>query len=186
MTVSSTVPVAAAAIDGALRVDVRTPGEFAREHPAGAINVPLGGLSGEGSLLRDLGGDVGSPVFLFCQTGQRARLAQARLASADRRVLVVEGGLEAWREAGLPVVEGTGRGISLERQVRIVAGTLTLLGAVLAFTLHPGFAALSGFIGAGLVFAGLTNSCGMALLLARLPWNRAAACALARAHPSPR
>jgi len=186
LTVSATVPIAAAAIDGALRVDVRTPGEFAREHPAGAINVPLGELSGDGSLLRDLGGDVGPAVLLFCQTGQRARLAQAQIGGAGRRVLVVEGGLEAWRGAGLPVVEGKGHGISLERQVRILAGTLALAGAVLALSLHPGFAALSGFIGAGLVLAGLTNSCGMALLLARLPWNRAAACAPKSAHPSPR
>lgn len=186
MILPATSPIAAAVMDGALRIDVRTPGEFAKEHVSGAINVPLGEISDVGETLEALGGDVRSTVLLFCQTGKRARLAEARIASADRRVLVVEGGLEAWRGAGLPVVEGTGRGISLERQVRIVAGLLTLAGVVLALTLHPGFAALSGFIGAGLVFAGLTNSCGMALLLARLPWNRVAACGPARAHPSPR
>lgn len=173
-------------MEGAIRIDVRTPGEFAREHPAGAINIPLGEISEDGTELEALGGHVSSPVLLFCQTGQRARLAQARVAGAPRRVLVVEGGLESWRGAGLPVVEGRGHGISLERQVRILAGSLTLAGAILALTRHPGFAALSGFIGAGLVFAGLTNSCGMALLLARLPWNRRAACAPASASPSPR
>jgi rhodanese-related sulfurtransferase len=85
----------------------------------------------------------------------------------------VEGGTLAWEAAGLPVVRGQ-KVISLERQVRIVAGFLVLVGALLAMTVHPYFAGLSAFVGAGLMFAGITDTCGMGMLLARMPWNQVA------------
>lgn len=83
---------------------------------------------------------------------------------------VLEGGIQAWDKAGLPLIRGR-KTISLERQVRIAAGTLVLTGAILAWLVHPWFIALSGFVGAGLVFAGITDTCGMGMLLARIPWN---------------
>jgi rhodanese-related sulfurtransferase len=86
--------------------------------------------------------------------------------------VVVVGGTLAWTAAGLPVVRGEAKMISLERQVRIAAGALVATGAVLAQVVHPGFIWLSGVVGAGLVFAGITDFCGMGLLIARLPWNR--------------
>jgi rhodanese-related sulfurtransferase len=99
-------------------------------------------------------------------------MACARLQAAGQaNVVNVEGGTLAWAEAGLPVVRGP-KAISLERQVRIAAGSLVLLGAVLGWFVHPAFVGLSAFIGAGLVFAGVTDTCGMALLLARMPWNQ--------------
>jgi rhodanese-related sulfurtransferase len=88
--------------------------------------------------------------------------------------VVVEGGTEAWIAAGLPVDRGTVTAISLERQVRIAAGALVLLGVLLGWLVHPAFFGLSGFVGAGLVFAGITDFCGMGLLLARMPWNNRA------------
>lgn len=94
------------------------------------------------------------------------------MAAGYSGIHVVEGGTQGWVAAGLPVVSLGKKSISIERQVRIGAGILVLLGIVLGFMVHPGFFVLSGFIGAGLVFAGVTDWCGMALLLARAPWNR--------------
>jgi rhodanese-related sulfurtransferase len=87
-------------------------------------------------------------------------------------VVNVEGGTLAWEAAGLPLVHGARKAISLERQVRIAAGFLVLVGAVLAMVVHPYFAGLSAFIGAGLMFSGITDTCGMAMVLARMPWNQ--------------
>jgi rhodanese-related sulfurtransferase len=92
-------------------------------------------------------------------------------AAGYTNVVNVEGGTKAWDEAGLPVVRGQ-KAISLERQVRIAAGTLVLIGALLGYFAHPYWIGLSAFVGAGLIFAGVTDTCGMAMLLARMPWNR--------------
>jgi rhodanese-related sulfurtransferase len=86
-------------------------------------------------------------------------------------VVCVEGGTDAWEQAGLPVVRGH-KVISLDRQVRMAAGLLVLLGVGLSFLVHPAFSALSAFVGAGLLFAGITDTCGMAMLLAKMPWNQ--------------
>jgi predicted branched-subunit amino acid permease len=86
--------------------------------------------------------------------------------------VVVTGGTEAWSAAGLAVTRGARRAIGLERQVRIGAGALVVLGVVLARVAHPDFVWLAAFVGAGLVFAGVTGFCGMGLLLAKAPWNR--------------
>ncbi|HEX6884897.1 MAG TPA: YgaP-like transmembrane domain [Planctomycetota bacterium] len=122
-----------------------------------------------------------APRLLLCRTGARAEEARRTLERLGLGGLtVIEGGLEALRAAGLEPERGRAR-LSLERQVRIAAGTLALTGAVLGFLVQPAFHALSGLVGAGLVVAGLTDWCGMGLLLARMPWNRGAAGAAPRA-----
>lgn len=168
-----------AALDALLRVrpdvkllDVRTPGEYAAVHLAGAYNVPLDALDEHGREIRT----VGAPVVLICGSGQRARQAEAALAAAGMPHLhVLDGGMRAWEAAGLPVRRGRGT-VSLERQVRIVAGALAAGGGLLALLVSPLFAVVPLVIGSGLVFAGVTDTCGMAMMLCRLPYNRPAQC----------
>ncbi len=158
---------------GLTLVDVRTPAEFSELHAAPARNLPLPDASPEA--LRALGhADPAAPLFVICQSGRRAEAACERLrAGGLEGAVVVAGGTEAWAAAGLPVVRGAKSAIGIERQVRIGAGALVVLGVVLAQTLHPGFIWVAGVVGAGLVFAGVTGFCGMALVLAKAPWNRA-------------
>ncbi len=153
-------------------LDVRTPVEYAEVHVSQARNEPVDGLRPKalfdsGRLPKD------RPVYLICRTGGRAAKAARKFAAEgfDHGV-VVEGGTEAWIAAGLPVKRGAVKVISLERQVRIVAGVLVLSGVLLAYFVHPGFVGISAFVGAGLIFAGITDWCGMGLLLAKLPWNK--------------
>jgi len=173
-TVSAVELDALLAIEPSLRlIDVRTPAEFAELHAATAINLPLPDVSP--ASLSALGhADPAAPVYVVCQSGKRAEAACVRLASSGfARAIVVSGGTEAWVAAGLPVVRGSSKAIGIERQVRIGAGALVLLGVVLAQTVNANFVWLSAFVGAGLVFAGVTGFCGMGLLLAKAPWNRA-------------
>lgn len=151
-------------------IDVRTAGEFDSVHVPQARNVPLDSL--EPTALLSTGVTrPGQPVYLLCQSGGRARRAAEKFSIAGiENAVVVEGGMQAWIEAGLPVTRGGGV-VSLERQVRIGAGSLVLLGVMLGWTVHPYFFGLSAFVGAGLVFAGITDFCGMGLLLAKAPWN---------------
>ena len=154
-------------------LDVRTPGEFEAEHIAGAYNVPLDTLAEHGPEIR---AGVSAPVVLVCRSGQRARRAEEALASAGMENLyVLEGGMTAWTAAGRPVRRGVPK-MSLERQVRIVAGALAATGGLLALFVNPIFAVLPAFVGSGLVFAGVTDSCTMGMLLARLPYNQPASC----------
>ena len=154
-------------------LDVRTPGEFAAEHIAGAYNVPLDTLSEHGAEIRAA---VKDPVVLVCRSGQRARKAEEALKSAGMSNLhILEGGVSAWTAAGQPVRRGVPR-LSLERQVRIAAGALAAAGGLLALIVNPLFAALPALVGSGLVFAGVTDTCAMGMLLARLPHNRPATC----------
>ena len=112
------------------------------------------------------------PLYLICRSGSRGRQACEKfLAAGFTNVINVEGGTLACVEAGLPVVRGK-KAISLERQVRIAAGSLVLLGVLLGWLVHPAFLGLSAFVGAGLVFAGITDTCGMGMMLARMPWNQ--------------
>ncbi|WAC17765.1 rhodanese-like domain-containing protein [Luteolibacter sp. SL250] len=145
-------------------IDVRTPLEFREVHAQGAKNLPLDTL--DPSSLPD-----GKPIYLLCRSGQRATRAAEKFSSSQLPV-VVEGGTLAWVEAGLPVVRSEKKVIGLERQVRIAAGSLVLTGFLLGWFVNPHFFFLSGFVGAGLVFAGITDWCGMGLLLAKAPWNR--------------
>jgi rhodanese-related sulfurtransferase len=153
-------------------IDVRTPVEFAEVHVEGFKNVPLNELRLE-SLNAQPSFSPERPVYLLCRSGQRASLAATQLANGGfPNAVVVEGGVQAWIAAGLPVKRGSSGVISLERQVRIGAGSLVLTGVILGSLVHPGFYGLSAFVGAGLVFAGITDWCGLGLLLARAPWNR--------------
>lgn len=149
-------------------LDVRTPVEFREVHVPFARNVPLDRLD---PLAVSGTPPSGEPVYVICRSGGRGRQACERLIAAGLSVVNVEGGTLAWADAGLPVVRGK-KAISLERQVRIAAGGLVLLGTALGLLAHPAFVGLAAFVGAGLVFAGLTDTCGMGMLLARMPWNR--------------
>lgn len=153
-------------------IDVRTPAEYAEAHVPQARLIPLDQLAPKKLIESgELPGD--QPIYILCRSGQRAAKAAAQFEREGySNAVVVGGGTLAWIEAGLPV-ERSGKGvISLERQVRIAAGSLVLTGAILGWFVHPGFIGLSAFVGAGLVFAGITDWCGMGLLLAKAPWNQ--------------
>ena len=155
-------------------LDVRTPLEFGEVHVRGAKNVPLDELNPTALLWPNT--DAGRTIYVICRSGTRGRKGCEKLAAAGfTHVINVDGGTQACERAGVPVVRGK-KVVSLERQVRIGAGGLALIGAILALTVHPWFAGLSAFVGAGLVFAGISDWCGMGLLLAKMPWNRGAAC----------
>ena len=161
-----------AAHPGRILLDVRTPAEFAEVHATPARNLPLPDVSP--STVATAGhGDPAAPVYLLCQTYPRAVAAADKLAAAGfKQPVVVTGGTEAWLAAGLPVVRGARKAVSIERQVRILAGSIVFTGVVLAQFVNPSFIWLSGFVGAGLVFAGVTDFCGMGILLTKAPWNR--------------
>ena len=152
-------------------LDVRTPAEFEEVHVAFARNVPLDRLDPAAVAA---GRSPEAPLYVICRSGSRGQKACEKLQAAGvKHVVNVEGGTLACVEAGLPVVRGR-RTISLERQVRIAAGLLVLLAVALGWFVHPGFLGLAAFVGAGLVFAGITDTCGMGMLLARMPWNQRA------------
>ncbi len=152
-------------------VDVRTPAEFREAHAEGARSVPLGSLDPKG-VMEGRVGPEGRPLYLICRSGARSRQAvEAFRKGGYEDVVNVEGGTLAWERAGLPLVRGE-KAISLERQVRISAGSLVVVGVTLGAFVHPGFLALAGFVGAGLVFSGVTDTCGMGMVLARMPWNQ--------------
>jgi len=154
-----------------LVLDVRTPREYASAHVPGALLEPL--ESFDSLRVAALLSPGQQSLYVICQSGTRARTAVEKLEVAGVKCCVlVEGGTSAWIEAGLPVERQQVGGISLERQVRIAAGSLVFVGTLLATFLHPLFLVVPGFIGAGLVFAGITDICGMAMLLARMPWNQ--------------
>jgi rhodanese-related sulfurtransferase len=153
-------------------LDVRTPAEYAEIHVSGVRLVPLdrldaAQLAGADGFAKD------QPLCIFCRSGSRAKQAAEKLEkSGYKQCHVVEGGTLAWAEAGLPVDRGRSKVISLERQVRIAAGAIVLTGVLLAQFANPTFIWLSGFVGAGLIFAGITDRCGMGMLLAKMPWNQ--------------
>jgi rhodanese-related sulfurtransferase len=154
-------------------LDVRTPGEYESAHIPGAYNVPLDTLGEHAAEIR---ATVNEPVVLICQSGARARRAEEALKECSMVNLhVLEGGVNGWISAGEAVNRGVAR-LTLERQVRILAGGLVAVGAVLALVLNPYWALLPAFVGSGLVFAGVTDTCGMAMVLSRLPYNRPASC----------
>ena len=151
-------------------IDVRTPAEFREVHAVGATNIPLNELDPEQMILgRD--SDI-EPLYLICRSDSRGKKAcEAFIAAGHTNVANVAGGTVAWDDLGLPVVRGR-RSISLERQVRVSAGLLVVMGVVLGWVLHPAWAAIAAFVGAGLVFAGISDTCGMAMILAKMPWNQ--------------
>lgn len=153
-------------------LDVRTPVEFAEVHVQQALNVPLDKFSPE-TLVSSGEAKREQTTYLLCKSGERSAQAAGKLLAAGFTApVVVAGGTDAWIAAGLPVVRGAVHAMSLERQVRIAAGSLVLVGVLLGQFLNTGFIWISGFVGASLVFAGLTGICGMGLILAKMPWNR--------------
>ena len=159
-------------------IDVREPMEYASGHIPGSCNVPLAQLSGA-SLPE-------GPLVLVCQSGNRsARGVQTLLQQGHPHPISdLEGGLPSWQQAGYPVHRLANAPLPLMRQVQIAAGSLVLLGLILSQVVAPAWILLTWFVGAGLVFAGITGFCGMARLLARMPWNRVASSAALR-HPLP-
>ena len=153
-------------------LDVRTPGEYAAVHVTEARLIPLDCLNPHRAIAeRHLGAK--EPLYVLCQTGGRAAEAVRQFHSAGfPQAVLVTGGTDGCVQAGLPVVHGERKTISLERQVRIAAGFLVTMGITLGGFLHPAFFGISLFVGLGLIFAGITDWCGMGMLLARMPWNR--------------
>ncbi len=149
-------------------IDVRTPAEYREVHVEFAKNVPLDQLDPAAVM----NGRNGEPLYVICQLGGRSRQAcEAFQKQGYTNVVSVEGGTKACEQTELPLVRGK-KSISLERQVRIAAGSLVLLGIALGVFVHPYLIGLSAFVGAGLVFAGVTDTCGMGILLSKMPWNR--------------
>jgi rhodanese-related sulfurtransferase len=152
-------------------IDVRTPAEYREIHAEPARLVPLDALDPR-AVMESRDGTGDGPLYTICRSGSRGRMAAEKfIAAGYPDVVNVEGGTLAWERAGLPVVRGK-EALSLERQVRIAAGSLVVLGTALGAFVHPGFLGLAAFVGAGLVFAGVTDTCGMGMILARMPWNR--------------
>ena len=154
---------------GAVLIDIREADEHAREHIPGAHHHALSRID------RDTPLRAGDDVVIFhCRSGARTKGNAAQLAAAAPRCesYILDGGLDAWKKAGLPVALDRSQPIDLMRQVQIAAGSLVLAGVMLGATVAPAFYALSGFVGAGLLFAGISGFCGMARLLAVMPWNR--------------
>lgn len=157
-------------------IDVRTPAEFGEVHVDFAHNIPLDRL--EPQAVKAVAGD--GPVYFVCKSGTRSQKACEKLRAAGLEdVVSVDGGTVACEAAGVPVIRGR-KVMSLERQVRIAAGALIAIGAGLAafgpetpVNWQAIGAGLAGFVGSGLVFAGITDTCGMAMLIARMPWNQA-------------
>ncbi len=163
-------------------IDVRTPVEYLELHAEPARLIPLDRLDPK-AVMEERRGATGDPIYIICRSGNRAREACKKfLAAGYKEVVSVEGGTVEWEKAGLPVVRGA-KVISLERQVRIAAGSLVVLGTALGSFVHPGFLALAAFVGLGLMFAGITDTCGMGMLLARMPWNRVEAMATCSSTP---
>jgi rhodanese-related sulfurtransferase len=151
-------------------IDVRTPVEFGEVHLNAARNVPLDVLD-PAAIMKSRVGTATDPVYVICRSGGRGKKACEKFHAAGfTNVVNVEGGTVACLAAGMSAVRGA-KVMSLERQVRIAAGSLVLVGAVLGWFVDPLFIGLSAFVGAGLVFAGITDTCGMGLMLAKMPWN---------------
>ncbi|MFD3651289.1 rhodanese-like domain-containing protein [Streptomyces cyaneofuscatus] len=154
-------------------IDVRTPGEYAAGHLPGALNIPLDHIQRALPDIRDAAHR--KDVLVVCASGARSEKACKILAENDITTTTLSGGTGAWAASGheLHRPQGSARTVwGMERQVRLTAGALVLLGLVLGALVHPAFRILSAGIAGGLVFSALTNTCGMAAILAKLPYNR--------------
>ncbi|MFD4371572.1 rhodanese-like domain-containing protein [Streptomyces sp. NPDC058486] len=169
-------------LDALTVVDVRTPAEYASGHLPGALNVPLDSLGRALPALKAAAGR--GDLLVVCQSGSRSAAARDRLAAHGVTALDLAGGTSGWAAAGHALDRPAGAPArpawAMDRQVRLVAGTLVLIGLALGLLVHPAFQLLSAGIAGGLVFSALTNTCGMALMLGKLPYNRANACAVDR------
>ena len=152
---------------GAALIDVRGAAEYAREHIDGAVNVPLDKLAAHSLPAADT-------LVFHCQSGMRTAQNAAALqqAAQGKTAYILERGIQGWKADGFETVINHSQPLDLMRQVQIAAGSLVLLGFLLGQWVSAWFYLLCAFVGAGLIFAGLTGFCGMAKLLARMPWNR--------------
>lgn len=159
------------AADSSLRlIDVRTPAEFNHQRAEKAINVPLDQFDAA-AVIRQFGLSAEQPVYLICKMGGRSQKACNQLEAAGLAGVVnVTGGTDQWVADNLPAITAGKKPVSIMRQVQIAAGSLVVLGIGLSF-LHPWWLGLSAFVGAGLIFAGLTDTCAMGSMLAKMPWN---------------
>ena len=149
-------------------IDVREFSEFNSERIADAQLMPLSNFEKHADEI-----DHTKPVYLMCRSGNRAKQAAEKLMNKGfTDIHVIEGGMTAWAGANLPVVKGDSKVWSLERQVRFTAGMFVLTGVLLGIFISPYLLLISGFVGAGLVFSAITDTCGMGMILARMPWNQ--------------
>jgi rhodanese-related sulfurtransferase len=154
---------------GGTVIDVRTPAEYKSAHVVGAELHPLDKLDAAAYCNST---NTDTPVYILCQSGKRAGMAAQQLSAAGHtQAIVVDGGTLAAIDAGLDIAYGKGA-ISIERQVRIAAGLLVLSGTLAGAFVHPAFLIVPGFVGTGLAFAGITDTCGMAMALGKCPWNQ--------------
>lgn len=154
-------------------LDLRTAAERNTEYLEGSLHLPVQDLveSSFASALGDVAND--KPVYLLCQSGRRAVMAVEKLNGSTRELIIIDGGINALKVCGAELKQGQRQVISLERQVRIAAGFLVVLGVVLGALIAPVFYVVSAFVGCGLMYAGISDNCGMALVLSRMPWNKA-------------
>ena len=155
-------------------LDVRTSAEIHSAHLADCIHIPLHKLNVETlkKQIENTGKDA-NKIFLLCQAGRRAEMAADQLnGKIDAELIIIEGGVNAIKQANIPLQESARKTISLERQVRIAAGLLVLIGTILGAWVNPVYYGLAAFVGAGLTFAGITDTCAMGMLIARMPWNK--------------
>lgn len=173
MTIQSISPAETKVLvaQGAALIDIRERDEYVRENIAEAHLLSLSAIE-KGDRLGPF--DPFDTVIFHCQSGTRTAQNAQKLADAvaPAKVLLLEGGLNAWKKDGQKILADKSQPLPLMRQVQIAAGTLVLIGVVLGFSIHQGFFLLSGFVGAGLLFAGISGFCGMARLLEKMPWNR--------------
>jgi len=157
---------------GAVLIDIRERADYLREHIPGAVSLPLSDITA-GKRVENAGS---RPVIFHCQAGMRTTSNADALIKAvtSENVFLMSGGINAWKSATFPTVEDKKQPLPLIRQVHITAGSLVLLGVVSGYTLDSRLFLLSGVIGAGLIFSGVTGFCGMATLLQKMPWNRTA------------
>lgn len=173
MTIQNISPAEAKVLleQGAALIDIREPDEYARENIAEAHLLSLSAIE-KGDRLGPF--EPYDTVIFYCQSGMRSSQNAQKLAQAvaPAKVMLLDGGLNAWKKEGQEILADASQPLPIVRQVHIAAGTLVLAGVVLGYAVHPGFFLLSGFVGAGLLFAGISGFCGMARLLAVMPWNR--------------
>jgi len=157
---------------GALLIDIRSADEHARERITQARHIPMSRIN-DGDL--DIG--AATTVIFHCRSGNRTRLNARSLVDCAHgcAAYILDGGLDAWKKAGLPIEADFSQPLELQRQVQIAAGSLILLGTLLGAWVSPWFYIVPGFFGAGLIFAGITGFCGLARVLLAMPWNRRAA-----------
>ncbi|MFD2255596.1 rhodanese-like domain-containing protein [Luteolibacter algae] len=149
-------------------IDVRTPAEYRERNIEGSTLLPLDELNAD----KIHGVVENQPIYLLCKSGARSAKAKAKLAGQNLAdTVIIDGGIDAWAAAGLPLNHGKST-MSLERQVRIAAGSLVVFGSLLGLLVHPYWLGIPLFVGSGLAFAGLTDTCGMGMMLAKMPWNR--------------